>query len=92
MSAAEQLNDGITGDKVSEAQMAELLGTTLAALRSKRARNQIPPASGTSKAAASCTASGDTTNGSKANGFARRNGPPPRIDPHPLYVERQPAQ
>ena len=42
MSAAEQLNDGITGDKVPEAQMAELLGTTLAALRSKRARNQIP--------------------------------------------------
>jgi len=42
MSAAEQLNDGITGDKVPEAQMALMLGTTIAALRSKRARNQIP--------------------------------------------------
>ena len=42
MSAAEQLNDGVTGDKVPEAQMAEILGTTIAALRSKRARNQIP--------------------------------------------------
>lgn len=42
MSAAEQLNDGITGDKVSEAQMAQILGTTLASLRSKRARKQIP--------------------------------------------------
>ena len=42
MSAAEQLNDGITGDKVPEAKMAEILGTTLAALRSTRARNQIP--------------------------------------------------
>lgn len=35
-------NNGITGDKVPEVQMAEILGTTLPALRSKRARNQIP--------------------------------------------------
>ena len=38
----DQPNDGITGDKVPEAQMALLLGTTVPALRSKRARNQIP--------------------------------------------------
>ena len=42
MAAAEQLDENVMGDKVPEAKMAEILGTTIAALRSKRARNQIP--------------------------------------------------
>lgn len=42
MEAAEQLDGNIMGDKVPEARMAELLDTTVAALRSKRARKQIP--------------------------------------------------
>ena len=42
MPEAQQTPEALQHDKVPEAKMAEMLGTTIAALRSKRSRNQIP--------------------------------------------------
>lgn len=57
-------------DKVSEEKMAELLGTTKRALQARRARKQIPEWVWVKVG----IASGDTMNGSKANGYAHRGG------------------
>jgi hypothetical protein len=42
MAAAEKLNEPYVADKVPEAKMAELVGTTRRALQGKRARGIIP--------------------------------------------------
>ncbi len=83
MSTAEQIE---YEDKVPEQVMAALLGITYRALQTRRSKGQIPE--GVWNKVNGKIVDGDTTNGSKAFGYAHRGGSHRQLYPYPLHVER----